>query len=128
MTCVPVADVLITDALTRRAPGAPDYLQEKQAIQDLARRMTDQPTDILPRLVSLAMKICGGQSAGVSVIEPHAKRFRWIGVQGALAAFEGITTPRDDSPCGACLDHGAPMLMEHPERAYGWIADAGITA
>jgi two-component sensor histidine kinase len=120
------ADVDISDSLHRRLPADPDYLREKLAIQDLARQMAEHPKDVLPRLVGLAMEICGGASAGVSILEPEDARFRWYGLQGILSAFEGATTPRDDSPCGVCLDRSAPILMERPERVYGWIADANI--
>ena len=43
-----------------------------------------------------------------------------------LAPFNGATTPRDFSPCGITLDRNAPVLAQHPERVYGWIADANI--
>jgi two-component sensor histidine kinase len=120
-------DVDITGALRSRIPANPDYLREKLAIQDLAVQMTERPKDVLPRLVSLAMDICGGTSAGVSILEPEDERFRWYGLQGVLSAFEGSNTPRNDSPCGVCLDRTAPTLMERPERVYRWIADAHIT-
>jgi hypothetical protein len=89
------ADVDISDSLHRRLPADPDYLREKLAIQDLARQMAEHPKDVLPRLVGLAMEICGGASAGVSILEPEDARFRWYGLQGILSAFEGATTPRD---------------------------------
>lgn len=123
-----VADAVdITEALHRRAPADPDYLREKLAIQDLASQMAEHPKDVLPRLVLLAMNICGAASAGVSILEPRDNQFRWFGLQGLLSSFEGSTTPRDDSPCGVCIDEAAPVLMEHPERVYQWIADANIT-
>jgi two-component sensor histidine kinase len=120
------ADVDISDSLHRRLPADPDYLREKLAILDLARQMADHPKEVLPRLVGLAMEICDGASAGVSILEPDHARFRWYGLKGVLSAFEGSTTPRDDSPCGVCLDRSAPILMERPERVYRWIADANI--
>jgi len=80
-TSDPIAAVVITDELRRRPPARPDYLREKQAIQDLAQQMADRPTEIIPRLVALAMEICDGVSAGVSVLDPEINRFRWLGVQ-----------------------------------------------
>ena len=95
-----IAAVVITDELLRRPPADPDYLREKQAMQDLAQQMADRPTEIIPRLVALAMEICDGVSAGVSVLDPETNRFRWLGVQGALAAMQGVTVPRENSPAG----------------------------
>jgi len=122
------ADVFITDELNRRAPKKPDYLQEKLALQELVVRMVDAPEEVLPRFVDLALEITGGVSAGISLYEGDDTRvFRWRYLRGTLASFEGMPTPRDYSPCGVTLDENRPVLALHPERAYSWIADAGIT-
>ena len=123
-----VADVFITDELFRRAPKKTDYLQEKLALQDLAMRMADQPEEVLPRFVDLALQMTDGVSAGLSLYEedPLPGVFRWQYLRGVLAPFNGATTPRDFSPCGITLDRNAPVLSQHPERVYGWIADANI--
>jgi hypothetical protein len=117
----PIAAVIITDELLRRPPATPDYLREKRAMQDLAQQMADRPTEIVPRLVALAMEICDGVSAGVSVLDPEINRFRWLGVQGALAAMQGVTVPRENSPAGLCLKIGGPILFAQPGRAFGWM-------
>ncbi|HSZ96905.1 MAG TPA: PAS domain S-box protein, partial [Bradyrhizobium sp.] len=123
-----VADVFITDELDQRAPKKTDYLQEKLALQDVAARMADQPEEVLPRFVDLALEMTGGVSAGLSLYEesPPPGVFRWQYLRGRLAPFDGATTPRDFSPCGITLDRNAPVLAQHPERVYGWIADANI--
>ena len=123
-----VADVFITDQLDRRVPKKTDYLQEKLALQDLAARMADQPEEVLPRFVDLALEMTGGVSAGLSLYEadPAPGVFRWQFLRGTLEPFNGATTPRDFSPCGITLDRNAPVLALHPERVYGWIADANI--
>jgi two-component sensor histidine kinase len=122
----PIAGVIITDELLRRPPAKPDYLREKLAIQDLAHQMADRPTEIIPRLVALAMEICDGVSAGVSVLDPETNRFRWVGVQGALAAMQGVTVPRENSPAGVCMDVGGPILMAQPARAFGWMQGGAL--
>jgi two-component sensor histidine kinase len=122
-----VAEVFITGELSRRLSAPRDHLREKLAIQDIAQHMSSLPSEVLPRLVNLAMEITGAASAGISVLEPEAQQFRWFGLSGILATFEGATTPRNHSPCGVCLDLDGPILMDRPERAYSWIADANIT-
>jgi hypothetical protein len=76
---LPVADVFITHELYKRAPKKTDYLQEKLALQDLAARMADQPEEVLPRFVDLAMEMAGGVSAELSLYEesPSPCVFRW---------------------------------------------------
>ena len=122
------SEVFITAELARRPPKRTDYLQEKLALQDLAARMADNPGEVLPRFVELAMQVTGGVSAGLSLYEeePAPGVFRWRFLCGCLAAFEGTTTPRHDSPCGVTLDQAAPLLARHAERLYKWIADANI--
>jgi two-component sensor histidine kinase len=122
----PIAAVVITDELLRRPPVKPDYLREKQAIQELAQQMADRPTEIIPRLVALTMEICDGVSAGVSVLDRDTNRFRWLGVQGALAAMQGVTVPRENSPAGLCMDIGGPLLMAQPGRAFGWMQGSAL--
>src|ERR1700728_3855981 len=112
-----IADVYITDELKRRPPKKTDYLKEKLALQDLAARMADQPEDVLPRFVDLAMEMTGGVSAGLSLYEenPAPGVFRWRYLRGSLARFEGATTPRNFSPCGITLDQNRPVLTAYSE-------------
>jgi two-component sensor histidine kinase len=119
-----LADVLITEQLSIRQPTAPHHQREKRALEALAHRMADEPSDVLPQLVKIALDVCDADSAGVSVLE--GEKFRWLGLHGTLSAFEDATTPRNDSPCGVCLDRNSVILMRHPERIYSWIADANI--
>ena len=123
-----IAHVFITDELATRPIKPADHLREKQAIQDLAMRMADQPQQVLPRFVDLAMELTGGVSAGLSLYEPEPAPgvFRWRYLRGSLAPFEHATTPRNFSPCGVTLDRNGPVLSRHPERVYDWIVDAGI--
>jgi hypothetical protein len=77
-------DLLITDELHHRIAHKADYQREKLAIQDLARQI-DQ---LLPRLVHLAMELCGGRSAGISLYEaqpPGPGIFRWYHLAGRYA-------------------------------------------
>lgn len=123
-----VAHVFITEELAIRPVKPADHLREKRAIQDLAMRMADQPEQVLPRFVDLAMELTGGVSAGLSLYEPDPAPgvFRWRYLRGLLAPFEEATTPRNFSPCGVTLDQNGPVLSRHPERVYDWIVDAGI--
>jgi two-component sensor histidine kinase len=47
-------------------------------------------------------------------------------LRGTLARFENGTSPRNFSPCGFTLDQGGPVLSQHPERFYDWIANSGV--
>lgn len=123
-----VADLYITPQLDLRRAGPIDHLSQKKAIMEIARNMADQPEEVLPRFVELAMQLVGGVAAGLSLYEPDPSPgvFRWRYLRGVLAPFEDATTPRNFSPCGITLDRNGPVLSLHPERVYDWISDAGI--
>ncbi len=122
-----ISDIIITDELARRSAATPDYLREKQAFRDLAHDMADNPKEVLPRLVRLAMEATGADSAGISILEHHDRQFRWFALHGSLSAFEGARTPFDFSPFGITLENNEPVLMKHPETVYDWARDAGLT-
>lgn len=121
-------DTYITSELDARPLPSIDHLKIKQAIQELAVHMADGPEKVLPRFVEYAMEVTAGVSAGISIADLDARppTFRWAFLKGTLAAFEGATTPRDDSPCGVTLDKDTPVLTRHSERSYSWIADVGV--
>ncbi len=122
-------DVFITEQLDRRNPGKIDLLREKRALQEIAALMADDPAQVLPKFVSLAMEMAEGVSAGLSLLEenPAPGVFRWHHLTGTLARFTGATTPRNFSPCGIVLDMDAPVLTAYSERGYDWIAACDVT-
>lgn len=122
-----VAEVYITDELLRRSVLQTDPLREKLAVRDIARQIARDPGQVLPVLVDLALTLCDAVAGGISIYEPPDEVFRWHHLHGFLQEFTGSTTPRNDSPCGVTLDQGAPVLVQKPERAYRWLADAGVS-
>ncbi|HEX4410787.1 MAG TPA: HWE histidine kinase domain-containing protein [Xanthobacteraceae bacterium] len=123
-----LADIYITKELYRRTPGKVDVLREKRALQEIAALMADDPAQVLPKFVSLAMEMTEGVSAGLSLLEedPAPGVFRWHHLTGTLARFTGSTTPRNFSPCGIVLDMDAPVLTAYSERGYDWIAACDV--
>lgn len=117
-------DIFVTHELDLRLSKRRNYRREKDALQELAGKLDDNPAEVLPRFVELAMKLTGASSAGLSLYEPQPAPgvFRWRHVHGELARFEGSTAPRDHSPCAVTLDRKAPVLSNNPERLYQWIA------
>jgi len=118
------SEVFITEELAARPPKRTDCQREKKAMLDLAARLADASSEVLPRFVELAMEMTGAVSAGLSIFDPEWQPdvFRWKHLHGSLARFEGATTPRHNSPCGVTLDANAPILVAHPERLYDWVA------
>lgn len=122
-----VSEVYITNQLADRVPGRIDTAREKLAVQDIARQMANNPSQVLPTLVDLAIDLCGAVAGGISIYEKEGKVFRWHHLRGTLERFTGATTPRDYSPCGITLDHKSPILVQKPERVYNWLVDADVS-
>src|SRR5260370_4790098 len=122
-------DLLITDELRHRIAHKADYQREKLAIQDLARQMAEQPDQVLPRLVHLAMELCGGQSAGISLYEaqpPGPGIFRWHHLACRYANFSVGTVPPDFIPSDVCFDVDHPNLIAPPAPVVDFSSHAAV--
>ncbi len=117
-------EIIITDALARRAPRKPDLQAEVDAFHALARQMAKQPEGLLQTLMRTAVRLCHAGTAGVSLLERTSdgkEVFRWVALAGVYEGNEGGTTPRDFSPCGTCLDRNAPQLYSYPARRFTYF-------
>ncbi|MEJ7592860.1 MAG: ATP-binding protein [Planctomycetaceae bacterium] len=123
-TQIALADILITEELFRRVPHLPDLRAESDAYLVLARQMASQPGDLLRALMQAAVRLCRAGTAGVSLLEATLdgeEHFRWVALAGVYEGHEGGTTPRDFSPCGACLDQNSPQLYSYPARRFTYF-------
>jgi signal transduction histidine kinase/ActR/RegA family two-component response regulator len=117
-------EVLITHELAQRRARAPDLVAENRSFRQLAHVMASHPEEMLETLARLALELCDASSAGVSVLEGEGpdEVFRWGALAGSLARYAGTTCPRHDSPCGVCVDRGAPQLFRLPARHFTALA------
>jgi signal transduction histidine kinase len=129
---VPLESVLCTEELKRRPTRPPDYQAENQALLALAQELTNSPGSVLQRLVDVALVLCRGHSAGISLLEeegppgglnPRGDHFRWHAVAGQWAPLVwNTTTPRDYGPCGTVLDRNVTLLFSNAHRHYAQFA------
>jgi len=130
---VPLESVLCTEELKRRPSRPPDYQAENQALLVLAQELTTSPGSVLQKLVDMALVMCRGHSAGISLLEedgppgrlsPAGNHFRWHAVAGQWAPqVWNTTTPREDGPCGTVLDRNITLLFSNAHRYYTQFAD-----
>ncbi|MEO8680674.1 MAG: GAF domain-containing sensor histidine kinase [Vicinamibacterales bacterium] len=109
-------EVDIRPALALRPARMPDYERENRAFSVLAAEIAQNPRNMLQKLVEVAVDLCGAHTAGISLLDGDV--FRWEGVAGVLAAARGGTVPRDQSPCGVCVDTGTTQLMHLADRCF----------
>ncbi|MUG98547.1 PAS domain-containing protein [Scytonema sp. UIC 10036] len=123
---VTLEDIVINKELSGQTPRRANLLSENQALHTLARQLVNQP-EIIPQIaVDIALELCDCGTAGVSLLEvlPNGEEiFRCNVLAGALEQFVSGTTPRDFSPCGVCLERGAPVLFSHPERYFTYFQE-----
>jgi GAF domain-containing protein len=97
---------------------------ETEAFLSLSGTLAHKPELASQRLVELAMKLAGADSAGLS-LEDHDERgpfLRWIATTGEMARYVNGTMPREFSPCGTAIDHRHSLLMRDPVRYYAYIS------
>ena len=116
-------DVIVTSELTQRPSRLPDYRAELRAIKLLVTAMSDDPNHFWQRLAETALHLCGGGTAGVSLLhsESGVEVFRLAAVAGVLSGSIPNTTPRDASPCGAAIDTNGTLLVRLPERFFSCL-------
>lgn len=102
--------------LERRPQRASRTADEHRAFAALAADMALNPRNMLQKLVEVAVDLCDAHTAGISLLEGDV--FRWEAVAGVFAAARGGTMPRDQSPCGVCIDRNATQLMHLADRCF----------
>jgi hypothetical protein len=61
-----VSGVYITNQLLSRVTGRIEMAREKLAMQDIAHQMANNPSQVLPTLVGLAVELCGAVAGGIT--------------------------------------------------------------
>ena len=119
-----LAEILITDELTRRPFRKPDYEGECKALVALATELAESPPTILKKLADLALSLTAANSSGISIADTKGDEdiFRWHATAGEFSRYAGGTMPRYFSPCGTVLDMKQSLLMRDPVRYYPHIA------
>lgn len=119
---VPIAfaDVDIRDQLQRRPTRAHRIDAEHRAFTLLAAEMAANPHNMLQKLVEVAVELTGAHTAGISLLDGDV--CRWEAVAGVLASARGGTMPRQQSPCGVCIDNNSTQLMHLADRCFPALA------
>jgi GAF domain-containing protein len=102
--------------LESRPNRPPNYEAEHRALAALATEMTENPRNMLQKLVEMAVELCAADTAGISILEGNV--FRWESLAGVFASRRNNTMPRDASPCGVCIDQNATQLMYLADRCF----------
>lgn len=116
--------LIITSELSTRKARSPDILVETAAMRRIADTMAADPAKTFEVCVEIALELCNADTCGISLRERNEAGediFRWIALTGELKQHLHGTTPRFNSPCGVCVESGAPLLMRRPELHYKYL-------
>lgn len=109
-------EVDIRAELDERPQRLPNHKKNDRALGVLAAEMAKNPRNMLQKLVEIAVDLCEADTAGISLLDGDV--FRWEAVAGVFASYRGGTMPRDESPCGVCIDRDATQLMHLADRCF----------
>jgi signal transduction histidine kinase len=117
---VTLQDVDIRAELPSRPCRRRDYESEHRALAALAQEMTENPRNMLQKLVETAIELCHAETAGISLLEAQdgEEVFRWEALAGVFASYRNKRMPRDASPCGVCIDENRTQLMYMADRLF----------
>ncbi len=119
-----IAEITITPELWARKAHPPSMADEAAAMRRLADALQSDPSKTFQVCVEAALELCHADTCGISLrerTESGEDIFRWIALTGQLKDHLHGTTPRFFSPCGICVDTGAPLLMRRPELVYTYL-------
>jgi len=119
----------IDDVIVAPPPGkAGAQHAEREAFLALSETLSRAPQAAPQRLIETAMRLAGGNSAGISLedVEGEEPVFRWVAVAGELSPYLNGTMPRHFSPCGTVLDRRQALVMRDPARHYEYISQLNV--
>ncbi len=126
MPNVPLEAVLATHELELRPFREPDYAGENVALRELMAIYGERPEAIRQRLVEIVADRCGGDGAGLSVLETGAdgvENLRWLATAGTFAIAQGTTVARSVSPGNTVISEQATQLFAQPGRLFPIMED-----
>lgn len=117
--------VLAPEELARLRMRAPNPVAESWGLGVLAEASGSAPSTLLQVLAEVMVELGLAESAAVSVLEPGgASGFcRWRAVAGQYGTKQGLTLPRDASPCGIVLDSTRALLFRRPARRFAVLQE-----
>jgi signal transduction histidine kinase/ActR/RegA family two-component response regulator len=106
------------EALLLRLSRPRDYEAENRALVALADELSIHPRNLLQKLVEIALELCRADSAGISILEPDGKSFRWHACAGVYASNLDALMSGPSSPFAVAVAQNEPVLLEDPASLF----------
>jgi hypothetical protein len=116
-----VVDLTDDNLMVGRRLHSRNGAMQMEGLHRLGVAFVEQPETILQELVNAAVRLCGADSAGISIERPdktEADYYRWIATAGEYSGFLDASLPKSPSACTVCLDRGGPQLFRVKKRFF----------
>ena len=116
-----VVDVAAGSPFLSRRLHARDGAMQMEAMHRLAETFVKRPETILQELADAAVRMCGADSAGISMEREdrtEAQYYQWIATAGEYTSFLHASLPQYPSACTVCLYRGGPQHFRVGKRFF----------
>lgn len=107
-----VVDLTDETVYSNRLLHSRDGSMQMEGLHRLAVAFVEAPDTILQELVNAAVRLCGADSAGIS-IERKGKTdehyYEWVAIAGEYSAFLGASLPLEPSACTGSVKHSSTL-------------------
>jgi hypothetical protein len=120
-TGLEVFDLRDDTAFAARRLHTREIGMQMEGLQRLSHALLEAPDTILQELVQAAVRLCGADSAGISMEKEggsDAEFYHWVATAGAYSGFLNAVLPRYPSACGVCLVRGHAQHFTVAKRFF----------
>jgi hypothetical protein len=116
-----VIDLADETAYAKRSSRPRDGSIQMEGLRRIAVAFVEKPETILQELVDAAIRLCGADSAGISIERvgrTDKDYYQWVAIAGEYTPFLHAILPRTPSACSVSLERGTPQLFRVDQRFF----------
>lgn len=116
-----VTDLNDGTAYSGRRHRSRSAAMQMDGLHRLSIAFVESPGTILQELVNAAVRLCGADSAGISIERDGRTEedyYKWIATAGEYSGFLDASLPQYPSACTVCLERGSPQLFRVNKKFF----------
>lgn len=116
-----VVDLSDESYYAKRRVHRRDSSMQMEGLHRIAMAFVQRPETILQELVDAAVRLCGADSAGISIERENKTDeafYHWVAIAGEYSPFLNAVLPRTPSACSVSLERGTPQLFRVDQRFF----------
>ncbi|WP_263382456.1 GAF domain-containing protein [Granulicella arctica] len=116
-----VTDLTDATLIAGRRLHSRNGAMQMEGLHRLGVAFVEHPDTILQELANAAVRLCGADSAGISIEradKTDVDYYRWVATAGEYSGFLDASLPKSPSACTVCLERGGPQLFRVKKRFF----------